>query len=930
MPESIAAHNENTTSLIAEIQRLEQRATSERQFGDPIQAMCAQIADMLGEKTLSPADLEHIVRELRDRKLRDRALHLRRYLALDDDISPREKLEAAARTVVERQPDVVSLAQALSKPQFAAVFTAHPTFALADRVYRLLEEIADDPQKPIPSRATHRRSGPPTLAHEQTLALAAILRGRDALDIYTTAILRHATNRWPDTLLSPSPIVLSTWVGFDTDGRSDITWWDTLRIRLSLKRLQFERLHTQLSPILRPDSSLLTRLTRAIEAVSRQEDACPDQHHHDISRVVAFAKAMIADRTAAISDATELLPLFEEAIAETDHAQRIDLLTARAGFLAHGLSVAHVHTRLNAVQIYNVARQRLGIEDDPAIPSRRRVVLSQINEALDNLTPVAVDFGALMIEQSSAARLMMTMAQMVKHIDAGTPVRFLIAETESGFTLLATLWLARLLGIEDRQIQISPLFETQSALEHGETILEEAFRSEHWRQYLRANGKLCLQFGYSDSGRYIGQLAATNLVERLRLRTLSLLKRHKMQDIEVILFDTHGESIGRGAHPFSLAKRMNYFSPEHTSAQFAAAGVHVREETAFQGGDGYTLFGTPNLALATIATIAEHTQRDLDASEPDPIYDQPDFSSDFFSTIALSMSALVADPGYAGLLGAFGPALIDKSGSRPSARQGDGVTVVRITHPNQLRAIPNNAILQQLGWWANVLQGLGDAATRHAEDFDFYAARSKRFGLAMDFARQALAHSDLDVLHSTVRLLDPGTWLDRAAASSDDETRRRFMDLSNGLEGLEFWVSLPAMFRRIQADHLMLRMVWRDAPQMQSDERLLHAIRIAIIERIWLLSTRIPYFSPRNNVSREALTTMILRLEIENALSHLKTIFPLGGDAIDDLDFFEPTGPREDHGFRREHEEVFEPMARLFALLREVGVAIMHANGAFG
>ena len=42
----------------------------------------------------------------------------------------------------------------------------------------------------------------------------------------------------------------------------------------------------------------------------------------------------------------------------------------------------------------------------------------------------------------------MTVAQIVKHVDGSVPVRFLIAETETGYTLLTALWLARLFGIE--------------------------------------------------------------------------------------------------------------------------------------------------------------------------------------------------------------------------------------------------------------------------------------------------------------------------------------------------------------------------------------------------------------------------------------------------------------------------------------------------
>ena len=74
------------------------------------------------------------------------------------------------------------------------------------------------------------------------------------------------------------------------------------------------------------------------------------------------------------------------------------------------------------------------------------------------------------------------------------------------------------------------------------------------------------------------------------------------------------------------------------------------------------------------------------------------------------MEALVDDQGYAALLGTFGPSLIDVTGSRPTARQADGmVGAARIRHPRELRAIPNNAILQQLGWCANTLQGIGAA-----------------------------------------------------------------------------------------------------------------------------------------------------------------------------------------------------------------------------
>ncbi len=63
---------------------------------------------------------------------------------------------------------------------------------------------------------------------------------------------------------------------------------------------------------------------------------------------------------------------------------------------------------------------------------------------------MAVDFGALAAERASATRMMMTIAQIVKHLDGSKPVRLLIAETETGYTLLCALWLAEPFGIADQ------------------------------------------------------------------------------------------------------------------------------------------------------------------------------------------------------------------------------------------------------------------------------------------------------------------------------------------------------------------------------------------------------------------------------------------------------------------------------------------------
>ena len=917
--------------LAQELLELTARTTAraeEDPFGNPVLLVALAISRRIQAGTLDDDTIAALVRHLRDAAAADRARRLADYVGGIDVAAHTAVLNDLAQRLLRPDPNDSPVRWAeyralVERARFAAVFTAHPTFALPADVADAVAETASGRHTLAPG--SHR---PATiiLAAEFEQATAAIAHGRDAIDQFNAALLRVARGAWPDrwTQLNPRPVILSSWVGYDTDGRTDIGWWDTLRLRLEMKRRQLVRLHAQVTA-----EPIAERVAGALNAVASQLALCPDAP--DPPRVAAFAHALVEQREVALTSPQPLLPLFDQAIASArDDDARLALCTARAGLVSHGLALAHTHVRLNAAQVHNAVRQRLGIADTPEDPAHRRVLFGAMNAALDAVKPLGVDFGALLAEQASAIRLMMTIAQIIKHVDGSQPIRFLIAETETGYTLLAALWLAKLFGIE-RQIEISPLFETASALEHGATVLEEALRSPHYRAYLQATGRLALQFGYSDSGRYVGQLAASYLIERLRLKIGQTLAAHGITGVEVILFDTHGESVGRGAHPGSLADRLKYLSPTASRQALNRAGLAVREESAFQGGDGYLLFGTPELALATITGIAQQTYHPAAGPIEDPVYANPDFAADFFATVRAGMEALVDDEGYAALLGAFGPSLVDVTGSRPAARQLDGMAgASRIRHPRELRAIPNNAILQQLGWCANTLQGIGAAAARHPETFVDLRQNSRRFHRAMDLASHALAHSDIDVLRAVIATLDPGTWPDRAEHAQLRVEREALIGVARALERLNIWAAAQSMFRRVHADHLALREIWPDAPHMATREVLLHALRLALIHRIWLLSTEIADFSPRHGVTRQVLERAILRLEIEPSLEVLAQIFPAAPDQSVDYDYAEPAAPRGTTAYVREHDEIFAPMRVLFAMVREIATVITHEVGAFG
>lgn len=922
-------------ALIALASETRDRAGHEP-LAQPALTLALAIGHRVEDGSLSPAELAQLLRELGSSAFLDKARQLARSTGAPATEAA-AALAALANGVARPDPTdspvpLAAFRAACERPRAAAVFTAHPTFSLPRATATALAEAAGGA---APPETLALRPEPPTLTDEFDQVVRAIAHGRDALDGLAAAFLGTARAIWPDrwTMIDPRPVVLASWVGYDTDGRTDIGWHDTLRLRLRMKRLQLARLAGQLAVL--PGTctaELRQRTAKALEALQMQIETCPPPGAPAAIAVQAFAATLVGQREAALTTPEPLLALFPAALAAApDEPARLTLCVARAGLMAHGLSLAHTHVRLNASQLHNAARLRFPhLGSGPEDPSRRRALFAAINAALEEARPEPVDFGGLMAEQASAARLMMTVAQITKHVDASQPVRFLVAETESGYTLLAALLLARLAGVE-AHVEISPLFETAEALERrGERVVEEALRSPPWRAYLRRVGRLCLQFGYSDSGRYVGQVAATQLIERLKLRILDLLGRHGLAGLEVVLFDTHGEGLGRGGHPDGLAARFDYLDPPAVRAAFAVHGVPVRLETSFQGGDGYLLFGTPALAQATVTRIAEHAYAPLPEGAPDPVYAEGGFANDLFAGARAVFAALVEDPGYAALLGAFGTALLDRTGSRPANRQSDAGGAAIIRHPRELRAIPNNAVLQQLGFLANLMHGLGKGALHETDALAELLRRSPRFANALAFTRAGLSLSDADVLHGYVASLDPATWLDRAARSHGDGRIAAFLALARALEKAGLGDPARAVFRRLKADDLALRAAWPEgAPRMSDRLFALHALRLCLIHRIWLIAVTMPDFSPRHGVTREALVQRLLRLDVEAAVGLLEEIFPAVEPPEAALDFAEPPAPRHG-GYGQEQEEIIRPLRELFGMVREVSAIISLECGAFG
>jgi phosphoenolpyruvate carboxylase len=962
------------------LQDLRQRAEADP-LSNPIQLLALTIKDKIDAGALSLGAIESLIQRLSIEAFERRAERLRRYLGESDrganltrvgDLIHQLTRDGDGSETVPFE----EFRKRVEHPRFGVVFTAHPTFSLAKGLQEALAELALEVtadgqpldagrRKALSARveqSEHRPDQPLDLDEEHRQSLNAIGNLHAALARLSGLVLDVAREVYPDrwSELNPDLVTVASWVGYDLDGRSDIPWTASLAKRLRLQVLQLEHCGAEAGRLRAmverrsPVGDILDLLGARLTLASNQarEDVAvfgakpPDDSEGFRQALAGAARTMYAGRDARLVDPAPLIELIERAAAMTeDPALRRDLCVLRARLAASGLGLAHTHVRLNARQLHNAIRKTIGMDHPADDPSHRITYLNAISALIDDVAPVQINFGSLLAEKATAKRLFMILAQTLKYVDASQPIRFLIAECETGFTLLTALYFAKLFGVEHK-VEISPLFETRIGLERGAEVITEALAADSFRDYVRRQGRLHIQTGFSDAGRHLGQIAAAHAIERLRMAVGRVLAEQGLRDVELVIFDTHGESIGRGGHPESLAERLAYLDTPASRATFDRLGLRCRQEVSFQGGDGYLPFVTADCAFTTLCRILEHTLAPR-AERDDPFYAETDYTEEFFATIERFNRRIMDDPSYGALLGAYGTNLVYPAGSRPARRQHDTWSgQINLEHPSQLRAIPHNAILQQLGFLANVIGGVGQAVTKDPERFQRLYETSPRFRRLMTMVEHAFKYSDLAVLAAYIDLFDPGYWL-VLARRSEGIRAEELLDLAGVMERAALHERLKRIWRAFLRDYLALAAALREHRRRTRDAgaepiavdaasrdsmHQLNALRLALIQELYLLASHVPDFSGRHELTREGLIARLVQLDVEASLAKLGEIFPVTEIDDDSLDFGEPCTyeSAEAQSYRQEHVLIFQPMARLYELIRRISSAVIHNIGALG
>ena len=833
------------------------------------------------------------------------------------------------------------------------VITAHPTFSLSKEAWTYATDVLAAKNTNSFSANTVSDNefcllptASPTLEDELHYANAAIrnirLGLRSVWRNFMEVTIELYPNDWQE--ITPSVATVASWVGFDLDGRTDIGWAQSLYFRYYTTLLGLEELHTFWSSI---DKSLPSserkhsdRLKSALETLQ----TCFSDGLNNLKKAekenhfAAFNRAAVDRRSIKDAARQQVQSSLKQLVtANINRKIVLEIATFRAEWDTIGLGLSHIHFRLNAAQLHNAIRPLINLQEAPDRSASRRHYLDAVSNLLEEVKEETIHYGTLAEEQTTAKRVFMLAKQFRKHFDDNGSLRMLVAESDTPFTLLVALYYAKLFGVDD-YVEISPLFETGIGLQRGDRVISELLDNKEFLAYIQKQERFCVQLGFSDSGRYVGQIAASLAIERFKLRLIRLWKARGLSKIDLVFFDTHGESIGRGAHPKSMIDRFEYTHTLEVRRSLNIIGNTYKHEVSFQGGDGYLWFLSQDITLAVITDLLV-TRLKTPGSDIDLLYENSDWSLDFFLTLTETQENLTENQGYLRLIDSIGQSMLYPTGSRAVKRQGRKGIGNRLEAIGQIRAIPNNAVLQQLGYMANSITGVGVAANRNARRFSEIVKKSPRLRQLMRMSLEALKRSDINILTAYLIGLSPAHWLDRCESETPSKKRSKMLRLSNLLEDIFDGSEMGAVLRQLRRDSFLLEDMLKAIsdieeanPKLNQTILALHTIRVALIYFIYMKGMEVPRFSSRQDISLHDLIDQILHLNITDTVEELREIFPAHLHSEDDAKYGEDASYdiSKTGGYIKEHEEIFDELEHAYELILKISSLISSEIGAVG
>ncbi len=113
---------------------------------------------------------------------------------------------------------------------------------------------------------------------------------------------------------------------------------------------------------------------------------------------------------------------------------------------------------------------------------------------------------------------------------------------------------------------------------------------------------------------------------------------------------------------------------------------------------------------------------------------------------------------------------------------------------------------------------------------------------------------------------------------------------------------------------------------------VIQALRLALMQHMFLRAVQIPAFSRSNDISRDDILEMVFTLRIDDAVGLLRKAFPVEAPALADFSVNEPSDypDGDDQAYAGIQSAYIDPIANAYGLCLRIGTAIANHFGAHG
>ena len=232
------------------------RLTLETLDGNVLQQLGFQLHEKMSEDALKFDEITQLIEDLSDEAFHHRAKALRVFSAADEYQQNIQRVQTLFSTITRQYAgDFTGFSQQIERVCYGIVLTAHPTFSQSAAAQKLLCELASNQTvtgEPLDVDVmaqrlhqllskTHMPENNIDIMRETEWSQQILQVAQIPLQQIYDCVIDVAKEAFPKQWrsLKPSLISLASWVGYDTDGRTDIGWEVSFGNRLSASITQF-------------------------------------------------------------------------------------------------------------------------------------------------------------------------------------------------------------------------------------------------------------------------------------------------------------------------------------------------------------------------------------------------------------------------------------------------------------------------------------------------------------------------------------------------------------------------------------------------------------------------------------------------------------------------------------------------------------------